>query len=181
MSAKIYVNLGILFVFLVQCVSGQLDLHDRIDQIRLGVSAGLRILKNTSQIISLEKLGAVGMDALHEIPGRTLMAALNKFCSLAILTDKDLGRYEKIKPDFDRLRLILYSSSDNASYSLSEMSKLVENPEFNKNDPVVIMVSGWLSNRKDKPNDPAIAIYNAYKCRGHINFLVSRSIQLCFN
>uniref|UniRef100_A0A1B0D1A0 Lipase domain-containing protein n=1 Tax=Phlebotomus papatasi TaxID=29031 RepID=A0A1B0D1A0_PHLPP len=172
MSTKIYVNLGILFVFLVQCVSGQLNLQDRIDQIRLGVSAGFRILKNTSQIISLENLGALGRDALYEIPGLTLMEALNKFCSLAILTDKDLGRYEKIKPDYDRLRLILYSSSENTSYSLGEMSKLVENPAFNKNDPVVIMVSGWLSNRKDKPNDPAIAIYNAYKCRGHTNFLL---------
>uniref|UniRef100_A0A6B2ELX5 Putative vitellogenin n=1 Tax=Phlebotomus kandelakii TaxID=1109342 RepID=A0A6B2ELX5_9DIPT len=175
MTVKIFLNFGIFCIILTQTTlaAPELSFTDRVaGGVKLGVEKGIDIVKNAPQFIPTAKeLGDMGKEALFGLPSSVLLDGINSFCSLAIATDNNLSRDEKDKPDYRNLSMVLYDNKENASFALTDMEKLVNHPSFKKNAPVVILVTGWLSNKENSTNEAAVAIYSAYKCRGDSNFL----------
>lgn len=57
---------------------------------------------------------------------------------------------------------------------LNKPEKLWLLPEFNESLPLVMMITGWTTNYINRSENTALdAIYQAYKCRGNINFVVN--------
>ncbi|GAB0093472.1 hypothetical protein DMENIID0001_086150 [Sergentomyia squamirostris] len=165
MMDKMFVSFGIFCVLLAHgmnyvSAAPELSLTDRISSgVKLGVEKGIDIVKNAPQFIPTPKeLGSMGKEALFGLPSSVLLDAINGFCSLALATDNNLSRDSKDKPDYRNLSMILYDDKENASFALTEMDKLVQHPSFNKNAPVVILVTGWLSNTENSTNEAAQAI-----------------------
>uniref|UniRef100_A0A7G3B8S6 Putative vitellogenin n=1 Tax=Lutzomyia longipalpis TaxID=7200 RepID=A0A7G3B8S6_LUTLO len=177
MPAKIFVSFGIFCVILAHScalAAPELSLVDRVTSgVKLGVEKGYDIAKNAPQFVpSPKELGSLGKEAFFGLPSSVLLDGINKFCSLAIATDTNLSRDEKTKPDYRNLSMILYDDKENASFPLTDMDRLAQHPSFNKNNPVVILITGWLSNSENKTNEAADTIYSAYKCRGNTNFIL---------
>ncbi|XP_059616597.1 vitellogenin-1-like [Phlebotomus argentipes] len=178
MTAKMFVNFGIFCIILAHTHerahgAPELSFVDRVTSgVALGVGKSVDILMNAPQFIpTVQELGNLGKEAFFGLPSKVVLDGVNSFCSLAVATDTNLSRDEKDKPDFRNLSIILYEESENASFPLDDMDSLVQHPSFKKNAPVVILVTGWMSNTKDSTNSVAKAMYNAYQCRGDTNLL----------
>lgn len=56
--------------------------------------------------------------------------------------------------------------------SLKEPQLLLTSIGFNRNLPLVILITGWTSTTNDSSNQVLDKIYTAYRCRGDHNFVV---------
>ncbi|GAB0093473.1 phospholipase A1-like [Sergentomyia squamirostris] len=157
-------------------VARRLSIPNRISSaVKLGVGTGTAIIKNAPKFNPLQspkEISALGKEAILGLPWKVVLDRVNAICSLALTTDNNLSRDTMDKQDYENISMILYDDKENASFALTEMDKLVQHPSFNENAPVVILVTGWMSNRKNSISRVARSIYSAYKCRGDTNFIV---------
>lgn len=78
----------------------------------------------------------------------------------------------KFLPEITNMYFVLKTKWKDISVPLEQPEKLWTNDEFNKDLPLVLLITGWTTNFND-PNSALDTIYNAYKCRGNINFVVN--------
>lgn len=69
------------------------------------------------------------------------------------------------------MSFILKIDNQNITVPLKEPQKLWALKEFNANLPLVLMVTGWTTNANDSENSALDKIYDAYRCRGNVNFV----------
>lgn len=74
-----------------------------------------------------------------------------------------------ITPNMDKLSFRLRTPCQEFSYSLNEVDKLFDNPEFDINKKLAIYVPGWTASSED---DIVTKMAEAFTCRGDYNFLV---------
>lgn len=67
----------------------------------------------------------------------------------------------------------MLSAEHNVSVPLQDPTALWEKPEFNRDNPLVIFVTGWTTNFNET-NDALSTMHKAYECRGATNFVVSQ-------
>lgn len=78
----------------------------------------------------------------------------------------------KVTPEFSKLNFILMTPTANYTIPLKEADKLWHHPQFNRSLNTEILVTGWTSNI-NKSNTALDTVYQAYQCRGGVNFVVS--------
>ncbi|XP_059622533.1 vitellogenin-1-like [Phlebotomus argentipes] len=169
---------GSIFVtFLVLCAvftqsSGQ-SLLERLSSMALSQAETVyNVAKGAAKlIITPEEMVEITKEILYDLPSRVLTEAINIFCSQAIAVDGNLNRSQLIIPDAKKLGLTFFNDKGYVIYLLDDIEHLVEHPSFDRDGEIVILFMGWLSNRNDSLNYAAEILYNAYKCRGHTNFL----------
>lgn len=78
----------------------------------------------------------------------------------------------KVTPEMTRLNFVLMTPSANYTIPLREAEKLWHHPHFDRSRNTEILVTGWTSNI-NKSNSALETVWQAYKCRGGVNFVVS--------
>lgn len=75
-------------------------------------------------------------------------------------------------PASEAMNFVLMTRDHNVSIPLREPDKLWRHAHFNTSRPTVVMVTGWTSNI-NKSNSALSLMYEAFMCRGGVNFVVS--------
>lgn len=83
----------------------------------------------------------------------------------------------KVTPEMTRLNFILMTPTANYTIPLQDAQKLWHHPAFNRSLSTEILVTGWTSNI-NKSNSALDSVWQAYKCRGGVNFVV-RPKHIC--
>lgn len=102
-------------------------------------------------------------------PAEAVLNAVNLFCSSAISTK---SVQPKAIPDIDSMNFILMTRQQNYSIPLRNVHDLWHHAAFNASRPLAVLVTGWTSNI-NKSNNALSLVYEAYMCRGGVNFVVS--------
>lgn len=71
------------------------------------------------------------------------------------------------------MNFILKVKDQNVVVPLNEPQLLWTAKGFNRNWPLVILITGWTSSTDDSSNQVLDKIYAAYRCRGGHNFVVN--------
>lgn len=79
---------------------------------------------------------------------------------------------EKYTPNLESLTLILKTKHLNISARLTNPSILWSHKEFRTDLPLVLFVSGWQTDLMVKISTAQETMYEAYACRGNVNFVV---------
>lgn len=108
-------------------------------------------------------------------PVEALLSAIDLICSMAM---SNRSVQPKASPDIVRMNFVLMTPDKNYSIGLREAHRLWHHAAFNQSRPTVVMVTGWTSN-VNKTNTAMNVMYDAYKCRGGVNFLVSVCVFFC--
>ncbi|XP_059620322.1 vitellogenin-1-like [Phlebotomus argentipes] len=104
------------------------------------------------------------------LPPRVLMEGVNTFCSMAMHYDTNLGRTEKYTPNVQNMSFVLYDNERRVPFQFDELENLAAYPGFNKEHPVIIFITGWLT-KDNTENAAAREMAKAYSCRGGHNFI----------
>lgn len=115
-----------------------------------------------------DEVVGLGKDLALGAPSSVFLEGVNKLCSLALAKNSDLYRPSSVKPQAKNVSLLF----DNRSYGLGSIREMLNSQSFKKNNPTVILTTGWMS-MKSEDNPAADDITSAYKCRGGYNVLVS--------
>lgn len=75
-------------------------------------------------------------------------------------------------PDIANLAFVLHTPKTNVSIPIINPTQLWEHPQYNKNLPLVIFVTGWLTFLQNEPLGSQDQMAKAYLCRGNVNFVV---------
>lgn len=70
------------------------------------------------------------------------------------------------------MNFVLMTRTHNVSIPLREADRLWHHAQFNASRPTVVLVTGWTSNI-NKSNSALSLVYEAFMCRGGVNFVVS--------
>lgn len=84
----------------------------------------------------------------------------------------------KFLPKINEMNFVLKTKTKNISVPLEQPEQLWSNAEFNKDLPLVLLITGWTTNVNDT-NNALETIYAAYKCRGNVNFVVNIDSSSC--
>lgn len=84
----------------------------------------------------------------------------------------------KFLPKINEMSFVLKTKTKNISVPLEQPEQLWSNAEFNKDLPLVLLITGWTTNVNDT-NNALETIYAAYKCRGNVNFVVNIDSSSC--
>lgn len=76
-------------------------------------------------------------------------------------------------PDISKMNMILKANDVDEKIPLLQGELLLASKSFNKDWPLVILITGWNTDYGTNWNPALDPVYQAYKCRGGINFLVS--------
>ncbi|XP_055605087.1 vitellogenin-3-like [Uranotaenia lowii] len=133
------------------------------------VNVGEKLITNLPVLIpSFSEIGEFGKQSLLGYPFEAVALGIHQFCSAAVATN---GTTPRIEPDLSRMSYLLLSDQGNFSFPLSNAADLWSSPYFAKDLKTVILVTGWLSTIED-PNLAVDTIYQAYRTRGGVNFVV---------
>lgn len=80
----------------------------------------------------------------------------------------------KYTPDISNMSFILKVNHQDYLVPLTEPRQLWTHEKFNADWPLVIFATGWNTNYNTSENSALDTLYNAYHCRGNVNFVVSR-------
>lgn len=72
----------------------------------------------------------------------------------------------------NNLSLILKFDGSDYKTPLLKTESLWSHEKFNKDLPLVILITGWNTNYNVSENNALDTIYEAYRCRGGYNFVV---------
>lgn len=67
---------------------------------------------------------------------------------------------------------VLKAKNKNISVPLDSPEELWSLKEFDPKLPLVMVITGWTTNFNDTENPTLDKIYDAYRCRGNVNFVV---------
>lgn len=152
--------------------------YNPLTEIKKGVEKGIDITKEVGSLApSLDDIATVGKDLVFGLPSKVILEGINKFCSLALATEGGLEREEEVIPELADVSIKFWDMKYNRSFNVETVKEMVKLDTFNKARPTVILTTGWLSMRENKTNISAEKILKAYRCRGDVNFIVSKSLQ----
>lgn len=77
-----------------------------------------------------------------------------------------------MSPHVNQMNLVFMVKNKKFSVPLQYPELLWKHSQFQTDLNTVILVTGWTSNINET-NDAMKTLWNAYKCRGNINFIVS--------
>lgn len=81
----------------------------------------------------------------------------------------------RFTPDIGKMNFILKFDHKDYLIPLTSPDQLWKHEKFNPSWPLVVLVTGWNTNYNDSiiDNWALDQVYEAYHCRGNINFVVS--------
>lgn len=77
----------------------------------------------------------------------------------------------RITPDVSKMKYVLKIKDQNITVPLNQPEKLWSLKEFDRELPLIMMITGWTTNFNDTENPTLDKIYAAYRCRGNYNFV----------
>lgn len=79
----------------------------------------------------------------------------------------------KVLPDLGQMNYLLKTRQGDHLIPIETPEKLWKHPSFKRELDTAILVTGWFSNiNSTMANDALDTVWEAYKCRGNINFVV---------
>lgn len=88
------------------------------------------------------------------------------------LSDNAVEIPKQYMPDINNLSLILRTRTRNVSFPLASPGNLWNNSAFNLNFSTVLFISGFMTNLKKGDSTAQDLLFEAYMCRGNVNFVV---------
>lgn len=167
----------ILCVCQVLAIIGAVDV---LKEVKTGIEQGVDIAKEATFGPGIKDLITKGKDLIFGAPIALVLEALNQVCSLALATEGNVNRAEEVIPDLGNVHLWFMDHKYNRSFDIDSLDELLRLDTFNRDNPTVILTTGWLSMEDNKTNSAFEEISRAYRCRGEENFFVSekRSISV---
>lgn len=83
----------------------------------------------------------------------------------------------KVTPDVKNMNFILRIENEDHLFALTQPELLWNDGKFNRNHSLVVFVTGWTTNYNESENSALDLIYDAYRCRGNVNFVVSSTLN----
>lgn len=169
---KLFLVFALAFQFFSVSESFTLQTFNVKDIVKSSADATVGNLKKISDIIpSPDVVFQSGKNLLLGLPFQEALSVVNKFCSAALSSNAVLPR---ITPDINKINYLLKIGDQQISVPLSDPKKLWSLKEFNSNLPMVMVVTGFLTNFNEgiQVNPNLDVIYEAYRCRGNVNFVV---------
>ena len=121
----------------------------------------------------LDEITAAGKDLVLGTPFQLILEGFNQVCSLALATEGDVKRSQDVIPKLGDVRIKFLDNKHNRSFNVQSVGELVQMETFSRDNPTVIVTTGWLSMRGNKTSRSAEKLLRAYQCRGNHNFIVS--------
>lgn len=90
----------------------------------------------------------------------------------AALSENQVKPRDKYLPELSQMNFVVFTKNDKHLIPLENHHDLWNETLFNPSYKTEIMVTGWTSNINET-NDALETIWQAYKCRGNVNFIVS--------
>ncbi|XP_037026485.1 vitellogenin-1-like isoform X3 [Bradysia coprophila] len=135
-----------------------------VDTIKGVVSKLPSIIPTPEAMLQLTKNGLAGY------PVEIMFTAINKFCSFS-LAQKQVK--PKVLPDLNKMNYLLKTPDRDYLIPIETPGKLWRHPAFNRELETTFLVTGWFSNiNSTLENDALETVWEAYKCRGNLNFVV---------
>lgn len=103
------------------------------------------------------------------VPVETMSSMIDSFCQ----NIASLGLKPRDSPNITEMNFILKTGDHDYLFPLEYSEKLWAFNKFNHEWPLVLVITGWKTNFRHKQNKVLDIIYEAYRCRGEINFVVS--------
>lgn len=102
---------------------------------------------------------------------------LGFFLGSAAITQKQVK--PKVLPDVNKMNFQLKSCRGNYFIPIKSPELLLTHPAFNVSRKTAVLVTGWFSNVNSTMENEALeSVWEAYKCRGDTNFVVSDEFHL---
>lgn len=168
---------GIIFAVILIAIKNNASAvpYSPVTELKKGVQKGFDITKQAVEFTpGLGDIAAAGKDLVLGMPFQIVLEGLNRVCSLALATEGDLERAEQVIPAMGDVRLKFLDNTYNRSFNVESVGEMVELETFNKDNPTVIVTTGWLSMRGNRTSKAADKLLRAYQCRGNYNFIVSK-------
>ncbi|XP_055296585.1 uncharacterized protein LOC129565592 [Sitodiplosis mosellana] len=115
-----------------------------------------------------EDLFQAGKNLIAGYPFEQVFSAINTFCSAALSTKNVQPRS---LPNIGNMSYVLKTKNKNISVPLDSPEELWSLKEFDPKLPLVMVITGWTTNFNDTQNPTLDKIYDAYRCRGNVNFV----------
>uniref|UniRef100_A0A1B0D6F2 Lipase domain-containing protein n=1 Tax=Phlebotomus papatasi TaxID=29031 RepID=A0A1B0D6F2_PHLPP len=174
MAVRIILFTAILAIChqLVVCDAGMWDI---IQQGGNAINTGGNAMSNMAgdvlnYIPNPKDIARMSKETFLGLPPRVLMEGVNAFCSMAMQYDMNLGRTSKYMPNIQNMSFVLYDNDRRVAFGMDELDRLTQYPGFNKDNKIVIFITGWLT-RENTENAAAREMAKAYKCRGNHTFI----------
>lgn len=116
-----------------------------------------------------EDFFAASKNLLAGYPIEVVLSTVNLVCSAALSAR---SVQPKQTPALERMNFVLMTRTANYSLPLREAHRLWHHAAFNGSRPTAVLVTGWTSN-VNKSNTALGLVFEAYMCRGGVNFVVS--------
>ncbi|XP_031628400.1 vitellogenin-2-like [Contarinia nasturtii] len=156
----------LLLVFKFYTTTETLDLSD-VGKSAVDVAKGV-IDKIPDSIPKPEDLFQAGKNLIAGYPFQQVFSAINTFCSAALSAKSVQPRS---MPNIGNMSYVLKTKNKNISVPLDSPEELWKLKEFNPKLPLVMVITGWTTNFNDTENPTLDKIYDAYRCRGNVNFV----------
>lgn len=75
-------------------------------------------------------------------------------------------------PDIRDMNFNLHFENEVTFIPLSKPNDLIYHKQFNQSKALIILITRWTTNANDSENAALKLIYNAYRCRGDVNFII---------
>lgn len=145
-------------------------------EIKKGVQKGFDITKQVADFTpTFDDITSAGKDLVLGTPFQVILEGLNQICSLALATEGDLERTREVIPQLGDVRIKFLDMKYNRSFNVESVGEMLQLETFNKDNPTVIVTTGWLSMRGNKTSRSADKLLRAYQCRGNYNFIVRKT------
>ncbi|KAJ6643641.1 Vitellogenin-1 [Pseudolycoriella hygida] len=120
-------------------------------------------------IPSPETIFSFGKNMLAGLPVEVAFDVINQACS-ATLSQKQVK--PKYLPELASMNFQLRTCRGNFFIPMNSPVSLLTHPAFDTSKDTAILVTGWFSNvNSTMENDALETVWEAYKCRGDINFV----------
>ncbi|XP_055677531.1 phospholipase A1-like [Lutzomyia longipalpis] len=121
-------------------------------------------------IPSPKDIARMSKETFLGMPPRFIMEGVNMFCSMAMQFDVNLGRNERYMPNIQNMSFVFYDNGRRIPFHFTELDKLTQYPGFNKDNKLVLFITGWLT-KENTENAAARELAKAYACRGNHTFI----------
>jgi len=135
------------------------------------VETGIGIVKKVPDVIPTpEALFQASKNVVAGYPFDVAFRIINVFCRAALSSNEVKPRVE---PDINSMNFVLKFNHTDYLIPLSSPELLWQHEKFNPSWPTALLVTGWNTNYNDSliGNWALDTVYEAYHCRGNINFI----------
>ncbi|XP_037026483.1 vitellogenin-1-like isoform X1 [Bradysia coprophila] len=143
---------------------------DHVVRSAIDASTGLLLTAQNAPIPTPVEFFDIGINLIVGYPTEQVFNAINTFCSFS-LAQKQVK--PKVLPDLNKMNYLLKTPDRDYLIPIETPGKLWRHPAFNRELETTFLVTGWFSNiNSTLENDALETVWEAYKCRGNLNFVV---------